>query len=357
MNAAIYARRSTAQEGVADEQKSVTRQTELARSFAAQKGWSVVAEYADDGISGAEFAKRPGLQRLLRDLMPRAAFGVLVVAEQKALGREAVETQFVIKQLAQAGVEVWSYMEQRSLTPRNYMDKAMSAMRSMADEAHREDTAKRTHEALQRKAERGYVTGGRVFGYRNVDVAAGCDAHGQPRRSHVERQIVPEEATVVRRIFESYASGLGLKAIARQLTTEHAAKPAPMKRHDGLTFPGWAPSTVRAVLTRQLYRGVLVWNVTTKRDDWGAKHRKAPRKAADHWVSVVREELRIVPEELWARVASRRADTEGKTLRFESGRISGRPPTHATQNLLAGLATCGLCGGGLVVETSSRKAS
>jgi site-specific DNA recombinase len=35
--------------------------------------------------------------------------------------------------------------------------------------------------------------------------------------------------------------------------------------------------------------------------------------------------------------------------------LSGRPPKHETKNLLAGLATCGLCGGGLIVETSSRK--
>ena len=51
----------------------------------------------------------------------------------------------------------------------------------------------------------------------------------------------------------------------------------------------------------------------------------------------------------------RRADTEGKALRFESGRISERPPKNAVQNLLAGLATSGVCGGGLVVETSGRK--
>jgi hypothetical protein len=34
---------------------------------------------------------------------------------------------------------------------------------------------------------------------------------------------------------------------------------------------------------------------------------------------------------------------------------SGRPPKTATKNLLAGLASCGVCGGGLVVETSPRK--
>ena len=35
--------------------------------------------------------------------------------------------------------------------------------------------------------------------------------------------------------------------------------------------------------------------------------------------------------------------------------MSGRPPQHATPNLLAGLETCGACGGSLVVETSPRK--
>lgn len=52
MIAAIYARRSHEQH-VSDEEKSVTRQLALARAFAAEQGWTVVEEYADDGISGA----------------------------------------------------------------------------------------------------------------------------------------------------------------------------------------------------------------------------------------------------------------------------------------------------------------
>jgi hypothetical protein len=35
--------------------------------------------------------------------------------------------------------------------------------------------------------------------------------------------------------------------------------------------------------------------------------------------------------------------------------VSGRSPKHAVQNLLAGLATCGVCGGGLVVEQSNNR--
>jgi hypothetical protein len=39
MIAAIYARKSTEQGGVADEQKSVARQIEHARLYAERKGW------------------------------------------------------------------------------------------------------------------------------------------------------------------------------------------------------------------------------------------------------------------------------------------------------------------------------
>ena len=63
MTAAIYARKSTDQSGVADEQQSVARQIEHAAPTPSRKGWTVADEhvYVDDGISGAEFANRPGI--------------------------------------------------------------------------------------------------------------------------------------------------------------------------------------------------------------------------------------------------------------------------------------------------------
>lgn len=51
--AAIYARKSTDQSTVADEAKSVTRQVDHARAYAAKKGWKTDERYTfvDDGIS------------------------------------------------------------------------------------------------------------------------------------------------------------------------------------------------------------------------------------------------------------------------------------------------------------------
>src|SRR5215472_4456623 len=103
---ALYARKSTEQTGVTDEQRSVTRQIEHARAWALARGWVVRDEYVfvDDGISGAEFQKRPGLTRLLNMLRPRPPFQVLITSEESRLGREQIQTAYVIQQIVAPGV-------------------------------------------------------------------------------------------------------------------------------------------------------------------------------------------------------------------------------------------------------------
>lgn len=56
MIAAVYCRKSTVQNGIAEDQKSVSRQLDQGRGFAAAKGWTIDEHsvFTDDGISGAE---------------------------------------------------------------------------------------------------------------------------------------------------------------------------------------------------------------------------------------------------------------------------------------------------------------
>src|SRR5688572_3275538 len=280
--AAIYARKSTEQRGVSEDAKSVARQIESARAYAASRGWQVRDEHVffDDGISGAEFQRRPGLQAL-RAAAAQRAFRRVIVADQSRLGREAVETQWVLKELKRAGVEVVGYLDGVSLTPRSAIDKVTSAVRSFGDESHRELSAQKAHEAHQSKHSRGHVVGGRTFGYRNVDVFNGLDAHGRPLRSHVTREIIPEEAAIVRRIFEMYAGGLGLKRIATALSAENALSPRG-KNSPGQTPVGdWVPSTVRHCLRNEVYRGCYVWNKTKKRNDDGEQEQH--RRPESEW--------------------------------------------------------------------------
>jgi site-specific DNA recombinase len=214
MNAAIYARKSTDQSGISDEQRSVARQVEHARAYATRKGWRVLDEhvYVDDGISGAEFANRPGFLRLMNALKPRAPFQVLIMSEESRLGREAIETAYALKQLVQAGVRVFFYLEDRERTLDSPTDKIMLSLTAFADELEREKARQRTYDAMQRKARAGHVTGGACFGYTNIEV---LDAAGQ--RSHVERRINADEAEIVRRIFEMCVGGAGLTRITKTL--------------------------------------------------------------------------------------------------------------------------------------------
>src|SRR5262245_11365711 len=99
--AAVYARKSTDQ-AVSDEQKSVTRQVQLAVSCAKAHGFDVPPAhiYVDDAVSGAEFERRPGLMRLLNALRPEAPFTAVFFADKDRLGREQFETNHIVKQIS-----------------------------------------------------------------------------------------------------------------------------------------------------------------------------------------------------------------------------------------------------------------
>lgn len=213
MIAAIYARKSTEQTGVADEQKSVARQVAHAKAYAASKGWTVdeTLVFVDDGISGAEFERRPAFLRLMNALRPRPAFQALIMSEESRLGREAIETAYALKQIITAGVRVFFYLENRERTLESATDKLLMSVTAFADELEREKARQRVTDAMVRKAKAGHVCGGRTFDYDNVDVPGPSGD-----RAFVVYQINPDEAAVVRRIFALAAMGEGFKAITKR---------------------------------------------------------------------------------------------------------------------------------------------
>jgi site-specific DNA recombinase len=300
MIAAIYARKSTDQSGIADDQKSVARQVDHARAYADRKGWIVddAYVYVDDGISGAEFANRPAFLRLMTALKPRPPFQILIMSEESRLGREAIETAYALKQLVTAGVRVFFYLEDRERTLNSPIEKAMLSLQTMGDEMEREKARMRVTDAMLRKARAGHCCGGRVFGYDNVEIV---DASG--RRSHVERAVNATEAAIVRRIFDLCAAGTGYTRIAKLLNAEHA--PAPRPKPGRLS--GWAPSSVKEIIDRRLYLGEMVWNRTQKCDSWGQKNQQA--RPETEWIRRSAPALRIVSDDQWHAAHGRLAGT------------------------------------------------
>ena len=91
--AALYLRVSTDGQTVENERLAVCE----------QRGWKVVQEYADSGISGAKDRRlRPGLDALLKDAM-RGRFDVVLAWALDRFGRSLVDLLDTLGELEAAG--------------------------------------------------------------------------------------------------------------------------------------------------------------------------------------------------------------------------------------------------------------
>ena len=290
---------------MADEQKSVTRQIEHARAYAAQKGWTVLEQhvYVDDGVSGAEFAKRPGFVRLMNALTPRPPFQVLVMSEESRLGREAIETAYALKQLISAGVRVFFYLEDRERTLDSPIEKVMLSIQTMADEMEREKARQRMVDTMTRKAQAGHVTGGKCFGYDNVAVT-GRRWPALARRAAHQR---------VRGRGRSVASsswppaGVGQAAIAKQLNAERAPAPSSQQGRPR----AWVQSSVHEALFRPRYRGEIVWN--RRRNVTSGASAATPSAVTEDGSGCQRRTCASSSDEIWTAAHARHRDAPVRT--------------------------------------------
>src|ERR1700728_855635 len=94
--AAIYARVSTLDQHLENQILDLRR-------LAAQRGFEVVHEYCDRGISGSK-AKRPGLNAMMADAR-RGEFSVVLVAAFDRIARSTKNLLEVIDELHELGIE------------------------------------------------------------------------------------------------------------------------------------------------------------------------------------------------------------------------------------------------------------
>jgi len=360
---AVYARKST-EDARHEDHRSTARQVAQARSYVEARGGEVLADhvYQDDAISGAEFRGRGGLIRLLDALKNGRPFNAVVMSEESRLGREQVETSYILKQILDANIRLFYYMEDREARLDSAMDKIMSSLTMFGAELEREKAKQRSRDAAERKARQGFVTGGEPYGYENVHYKDGKEVlRGNPH-DYVKRRIKDEEAEVVRSVFQMYAAGYGQVVIAKTMNgqpcyAEHLREffrgrpPAPPRGRSG----SWAPAQVREMLYRRLFRGEIVWGQYTGIDRNGRAGLRIKRDPSEILV-VPAEELRIIPEPLWQAVQRRLQAVNEKYLRDTRGKLWGKPDLGREGGyLLTGLAKCGRCGWNLAVLGGVRR--
>lgn len=92
MRVAIYARYSTDKQ----ERVSIAVQNDNARAFIAKKGWTEVGAYADEAISGAVIALRPGMKALLASV-ERGEVDLVLADEVDRLSRSQSQMPMIFE--------------------------------------------------------------------------------------------------------------------------------------------------------------------------------------------------------------------------------------------------------------------
>src|SRR3954464_1526377 len=197
----IYARYSSDNQREA----SIADQLRICRTFAERQGWTIADEYSDHAVSGATLL-RPGFQALMRDALNRR-FDVVLAEALDRFSRDQEDTAGLFKRLTFAGVNIVTLAEGDITHLHVGLKGTMNAL-------FLKDLADKTRRGLRGRVEKGRSGGGLCYGYRvNRSIENGEMSTG-------EREIVPEEAAVVDRIFRDFEGGISPKEIAKRLNQE-----------------------------------------------------------------------------------------------------------------------------------------
>jgi DNA invertase Pin-like site-specific DNA recombinase len=188
----IYARVSSEKQA-GEDHYSIDAQLNEMREFAEAKGWDVIAQFVDEGISGTK-RERPELNALL-DMARRHEVDVVLVHELSRLSRSVYHTLDIFDLLGKYQVGFASVKDPDfdfADPSKRFFLTIMAAINEYYIELLRQHTSK----AKRERAKQGL--------YNASLMPYGYDLSGDPHRPAV---INPAEAQVVRLAFESYSTG------------------------------------------------------------------------------------------------------------------------------------------------------
>lgn len=140
----------------------------------------------------------------------------------------------------------------------------MLGLQGFAAEDFRFQIKNKTTEALLAKFERGYATGGAPLGYKLIPARDGSN--------NKELAIIPEEASIVERIFTLMADGKGLRRTRTALNDASIVNPRGTP---------WSLSNLREIIHRDLYRGEAIYGKTVRAYTYGTSEKS--RTDASQW--------------------------------------------------------------------------
>lgn len=197
--ACVYTRVSTDAQGE-DGKVSLPEQERMAKACIESKGWRYVRTYEDNGYTGRN-TNRPALQEMLNDVR-EGKIEAIVIFKLDRLSRKQTDTMNIIENdILQHNVDLVSLNE--TLDTTTPWGRAMIGILSSFNQLESENIALRTTMGRYATAREGGYAGGKPpLGYKAVNG---------------KLEIVPEEAEIVRKVFEMRANRMTMQAIADSL--------------------------------------------------------------------------------------------------------------------------------------------
>jgi len=159
------------------------------------------------GVSGKNITDRHELQKIMRDAK-KGLFDELLVLRISRLARNTIDLLQIVESLRKLNITFRSFHENfETETP---MGKFALSMMGAVGELERDTILGNAKMGLLQRVKTGGHIAQPPFGYKVTVLSL----VGRKRETRID--IVPEAAAIVRRIFEQYASGRGLRSIANE---------------------------------------------------------------------------------------------------------------------------------------------
>ena len=337
--AGCYVRLSKEDKEHMDSSQSVLSQKQMIEKFLqAHPDIELYDYFVDDGYSGTDM-ERPEFQRM-KQAFEDGIINCIIIKDLSRLARndeEAGKYIFIIFpfyniRFISVNDHVDSYER-----PESVNNLEISFKNIMHSEYSRDLSKKVISASIIRRKRGEFVGAFCSYGYKKDPL----DFH------HL---IIDEEpAEIVKYIFKRYLESQNIYAISQELSENGIMTPLEYKKSKGenLFIPGkkinvsfWKDSTVKRILTNEVYTGCLVQG---KRRKISYKSKKIIETDEDEWIKVENTHEAIIPQSAFEEV---------QRLIKQNYRCHSSP---VFRNVFAGKLFCGQCGSAMSVINSSQK--
>ena len=265
----------------------------------------LVGIYADKGISGHSVQKRPQFLVMMQDARDRK-FDRIYTKSVSRFARNTTQLLEAVRELRDIGVEV--VFENENIHTFQPTSEIFLTIAATIAENDLDVDAERQRWSIRHRCENGWIS-------------VGNGLYGLKMTADNNLEIVPEEAAIVRYIYESYVDGgLGSKKIADALN----AAGVPTRRG----YP-WSAKHIVGMLRNEKYKGDVIMGKQVRH--FGEGHNNPNAEYAPRYYMEGTHEA-IVDRELW---------DAAQRIMADRGRNHYRELiTHS----FSGLIECGCCG-------------